>query len=220
MRWLKHRPVNSQVATLVGYGLMLLSLPSLLNLWHFPDVRGTVPPGGMLGSLVSGGLRSGFNPIGANVVAFALLLTALFMTTRFSFSGAHAWASGPKGPLGAVEKLGILQKVQARWESWRADREQRENRRRVAETRISGRKPVMPQSVRSTVLPNEPSDAIELEDESDVFKSKTEQREEERRERDKAHKAPIFVLDRELEKPSTRRVGAEPKITSCRPSLC
>jgi S-DNA-T family DNA segregation ATPase FtsK/SpoIIIE len=212
MRWLKHRPVNSQVATLVGYGLMLLSLPSLLNLWHFPDVRGTVPPGGMLGSLVSGGLRSGFNPIGANVVAFALLLTALFMTTRFSFSGAHAWASGPKGPLGAVEKLGILQKVQARWESWRADREQRENRRRVAETRISGRKPVMPQSVRSTVLPNEPSDAIELEDESDVFKSKTEQREEERRERDKAHKAPIFVLDRELEKPSTRRVGAEPKI--------
>jgi S-DNA-T family DNA segregation ATPase FtsK/SpoIIIE len=191
---------------------MLLSLPSLLNLWHFPDVRGTVPPGGMLGSLVSGGLRSGFNPIGANVVAFALLLTALFMTTRFSFSGAHAWASGPKGPLGAVEKLGILQKVQARWESWRAEREQRENRRRVAETRISGRKPVTPQSVRNSVLPIEPSDAIELEDESDVFKSKTEQREEDRRERDKAHKAPIFVVDRELEKPSTRKAAAEPKI--------
>ena len=211
-RWLKHRPVNSQVATLVGYGLMLLSLPSLLNLWHFPDVRGTVPPGGMLGSLVSGGLRSGFNPIGANVVAFALLLTALFMTTRFSFSGAHAWASGPKGPLGAVEKLGILQKVQARWESWRADREQRENRRRVAETRISGRKPVMPQSVRNTVLPNESTDAIELEDESDVFQSKGNQREEDRREREKAHKAPIFVVDRELEKPSTRRAAAEPRI--------
>ena len=84
--------------TLVGYALLLLSLPSLLTLWHFPEVRGAVPPGGMLGSLVSGGLRTGFNPIGANLVAVALLLTALFMTTRFSFSGAHAWASGPKGP--------------------------------------------------------------------------------------------------------------------------
>ena len=211
-RWLKNRAINSQIATLVGYGLLLLSLPSLLTLWHFPDVRGSVPPGGMLGSLVSGGLRSGFNPLGANLVAVALLLTALFMTTRFSFSGAHAWASGPKGPMSTVEKLGILQKVQARWHAWRGTREQERLRKRLAETRLSGRKPVNSQSVGNTALANENPEAIELEDQSDVFKTRLEQREEERKEREKTHKAPIFVVDRELEKPGVKKLAPEPKI--------
>jgi DNA segregation ATPase FtsK/SpoIIIE, S-DNA-T family len=211
-RWLKNRAVNSQAVTLVGYALLLLSLPSLLTLWHFPDVRGSVLPGGMLGSLVSGGLRSGFNPVGANLVAVALLLTALFMTTRFSFSGAHAWASGPKGPMGAVERLGILQKVQARCHAWRGTREQERLRKRLEETRISGRKPVTPQSVGSASLSNENSRAIELDDESDAFKSKLEERDEERNEKDKHHKAPIFVVDREIEKPAARKT-AEPKIS-------
>jgi S-DNA-T family DNA segregation ATPase FtsK/SpoIIIE len=214
-RWLRSHPINSQIATLVGYGLLLLSLPSLLTLWHFPDVRGTVPPGGMLGSLVSGGLRSGFNPIGANLVAMALLLTALFMTTRFSFSGAHAWASGPKGPIGAVEKLGVSQKVQARWHAWRGTREQERLRKRLAETRLSGRKPVTNQSVAGASTMNENPAALELEDESDVFKSRQEERnerrDEERKEREKTHKAPIFVVDRELEKPGAKK-SADPKI--------
>jgi S-DNA-T family DNA segregation ATPase FtsK/SpoIIIE len=211
-RWLRSRAIHSQVPTLVGYALLLLALPSLFTLWHFPEVRGTVPPGGMLGSLVSGGLRTGFNPIGANLVAVSLLLTALFMTTRFSFSGAHAWASGPKGPLGAVEKLGIMQRVQARWHAWRGTREQDRLRKRLAETRLSGRKPVVQQSFGNSALSNENSRTIELDDESDVFKSKQEERDEDRKERDKTHKAPIFVVDREPEKPSAKKV-AEPKIT-------
>jgi DNA segregation ATPase FtsK/SpoIIIE, S-DNA-T family len=219
-RWLKNLAMHSQVATMVGYALLLLSLPSLLMLWHFPDVRGTVPPGGMLGSLVSGGLRSGFNPVGANVVAVALLLTALFMTTRFSFAGAHAWASGPKGPLGAVEKLGILQKVQARWHAWRSERDDQENRRRLAERRLSGRKAVTPQNSGSVGLLDEPANSIELEDASDVFAAKPEERlrereqerEDARKERDKTHKAPIFVVDREVEKPALKKSAAEPKI--------
>nr|MDP9147314.1 DNA translocase FtsK [Acidobacteriota bacterium] len=213
-RWLKHRVIESQIATIVGYFLLLLSLPSLLTLWHFPEVRGTVPPGGMLGSLVSGGLQTGFNPLGANLVAIALLLTALFMTTRFSFTGAHAWASGPKGPIGAVEKLGILQKIQARWHDWRTGREEEANRRRVAETRISGRKPVTPQSLGNNTTSNEEARSIALADESDVFKSSRPKSDDDEHdeEKDKGHKAPIFVIDREPEKPGARKI-AEPKIS-------
>jgi len=173
-RWLKNRPINSQVATLIGYALLLLALPSLLTLWHFPDVRGTVPPGGMLGSLVSGGLRTGFNPIGANVVAVALLLTALFMTTRFSFSGAHAWASGPKGPIGAVEKTGHSAKSGGSLARMARNSEQERLRKRLAETRLSGRRPVPTQAVGTNTALSENSRTIELEDESDVFKSKQE----------------------------------------------
>ena len=129
-RWFRSRASDSQIATLVGYALLLLSLPCLLSLWRFPEIRGALPPGGLLGTVISNELRTGFNMWGANLVVIALLTTALFMTTRFSFSGAHAWASSSKGPIGAVEKLGILQKAQARWQAWRDAREDDEHGRR------------------------------------------------------------------------------------------
>ncbi|HEY4978381.1 MAG TPA: DNA translocase FtsK 4TM domain-containing protein, partial [Candidatus Acidoferrum sp.] len=141
-RWCRSQAIDSQVATLGGYALLLLSLPSLLSMAHVPDVRGAVPAGGLLGTLVSHGLQSGFNFGGALLVAIALFFVALFLTTRFSFSGAHAWASGAKGPIGRIEKLGILQKAQARWHAWQDQREQARNRREVEERRTAGRKPV------------------------------------------------------------------------------
>src|SRR5260370_19011832 len=107
-RWIRSRAIDSQAATLAGFALLLLSLPTLLSLWHVWDVRGAVPPGGILGSLISDGLRTGFNLWGANLVAVALLVTALFMTTRFPFSGAHACASGPNVPCRKGEKRGVL----------------------------------------------------------------------------------------------------------------
>ncbi len=217
-RWFRSRAIDSQTATLVGYGLLLLSLPSLLSLWHFPDVRGALPPGGLLGSVISNELRTGFNMWGANLVVIALLITALFMTTRFSFSGAHAWASSSKGPIGAVEKLGILQKAQARWNAWRDAREDDRMRRRLQETRISGRKPVNQATgkvIEDDGVPTEPDRTILLQDPTDVFaqsRSKKDQDAlEEPRERD-SHRAPIFVLDREKPEKAPARKTAEPKI--------
>src|SRR5260221_3787991 len=96
IRWFRSRAVESQKATLVGYGLMLLFLPVLLTLIPFLDVRGAIPAGGMTGKLLSGALLAGFNFWGALIVTIALLITASFLTTTFSFGGAHAWASGPK----------------------------------------------------------------------------------------------------------------------------
>jgi S-DNA-T family DNA segregation ATPase FtsK/SpoIIIE len=101
-KWFRSHGVSSQTAKLIGYALLLLSLPSLLSLWHLPGVRGAVPAGGLTGTLLAGGLRAGFNTAGANVVAVALFLTAMYMTTRFSFSGAHAWMSRPMGAAGAA----------------------------------------------------------------------------------------------------------------------
>jgi DNA segregation ATPase FtsK/SpoIIIE, S-DNA-T family len=218
-RWFRSRTIESQVATMAGFGLLLLSLPTLLALWHVWDVRGAVPPGGFLGTLLSSGLRTGFNLWGANLVAVALLVTALFMTTRFSFSGAHAWASGPNGPIGRVERLGILQKAQARWHAWREEREQQRMRRRVEESRLSGRKPVAPQSIGKAEVLNEPPKTIRLADESDIFKGKTEteEDEDEKEKKDTSRKAPIFFLSRETEKPATKKAG-EPKIAKGSPN--
>ena len=135
-RWLRSRVIDSQVATLCGYGLLLLSLPALLSLMPFPSVRTAIPAGGFIGTLIAGSLRGGFNVTGAYVVAFAVFLTSVFMTTSFSFAGTHAWAKSPTGPLGAVERLGILQKAQARWHAWQEDREQRARNVRPVEARL------------------------------------------------------------------------------------
>ena len=210
-RWFRSQAIDSQWATLVGYGLLLLSLPSLLSMIHFPDVRGAIPAGGVLGTAVSHGLQSGFNFWGALLVAMALLIVALFLTTSFSFSGAHAWATNSKGPLGKVGKMGILHRAKARWEAWQEEREEERMRREVEERRVSGRKPVAPQIVGKPEA-EEPK-TIHLEELGDVFKNKkkaTEEAEEPEEETEKAgaHKAPIMFLNQE--KPAAKK--AEPKV--------
>src|SRR5882757_18881 len=218
-RWFRSRAIDSQVATLAGYGLLLLSLPALISLLSFiPAIRGAIPAGGFVGALVSSGLLASLNR-GAYLVAPALLVVAIFMTTRFSFAGAHAWASGPNGPIGKVEKLGILQKAQARWHAWREEREERRMRRRVEESRLSGRKPVAPQSIGKAEILNEPPKTIRLADASDIFKGKTEieEEEDEKEKKDSSRKSPIFVFNRETEKASPKKAG-EPKIAKGSPN--
>src|SRR6202048_2645667 len=209
-RWFRSRAIDSQVTTLVGYGLMLVSVPSLLSLWHFYDVRDAIPSGGLLGTLISGGLRSGFNVWGANIVACALGIVALFMTTRFSFSGAHAWANSPKGPIGAVEKLGLLQKAQARWTAWRDTREQERMRKRVEERRLAGRKPVTQQGVGKTETPQDELKAIQLADESDIFRA-NKLTEEDVEEDEAPHKAPILFLNSEKAEKAAAKKAADSK---------
>jgi S-DNA-T family DNA segregation ATPase FtsK/SpoIIIE len=211
-RWVRSRAIDSQVATLVGYGMLLLSLPSLFSLWHVPEIRGALPSGGLLGTLVSHELRTGFNLTGANLVAIAFLVVALFLTTRFSFSGAHAWASGAKGPIGRIEKLGILQKAQARWHAWQDEREQARNRREVEQRRIAGRKSVAPQFPGKAESAQDEAKTIHLKDESDVFRPKkvaVEEDEDDEKDKSATHKAPIMFAT--MEKPEKSK-KAEPKI--------
>lgn len=197
-RWCRSRAIDSQAATIAGYVLLLMSLPSLLSLWHFPSVREALPAGGLLGTLLSHGLRSGFNVWGANLVAIALLVVAVFLTTTFSFSGVHAWASGAKGPIGRMEKLGIWQRARARWHAWQDEREHRRMRREVEERRIAGRKPVTPQFLGRPESAEEHK-AIQLRDASDAFSGRTtgvleaEPGEDE----ETPHRAPILFLNNE-----------------------
>jgi len=213
IKWFRSRAVESQKATLFGYALLLLFLPSLLTLIHFPDVRGAIPSGGMMGALLAGALMSGFNKIGALIVTLALLVTATFLTTTFSFGRAHAWAAGPRGPIGAVDKTGILQRVQARWQDWREQREQERMRRRVEANRLEGRKPVKTQGGNVAVMDEEPQ-AIHLDDESDIFngkgKSATEEEDDED-EKEAGHKAPILFLNQDKPEKAAKKSG-DPKI--------
>jgi DNA segregation ATPase FtsK/SpoIIIE, S-DNA-T family len=231
-RWFRSRTIDSQTATVAGYVLMLLSLPALLCLWNLPGIRGAVPPGGLLGSVISSELRSGFNMWGANLLVIAILITALFMTTRFSFTGAHEWAAN--SPLGGVARFNVLQRVATRWHGWRDTRENDRMRRRLQETRTSGRKAVNQATGKQveitrderggTKVAEEEDDeakTIRLEDQTDIFgiskDGKTraagkKEKPEDAAESREAHKAPIFVMNDEKVSDKSKKAAADAKI--------
>jgi S-DNA-T family DNA segregation ATPase FtsK/SpoIIIE len=140
-RWFRSENVESPIVKIVGYVMLVLMLPALLTLWHIPDVRGAIPPGGLLGHLMSDGLRAGFSTVGANVVAVAIFFTALFLTTKFSFIETH---EAMRGPLG---KLNFIPAIKARYELWHDEREDRRMQKRLAEIKSQGRPPIPEQTV-------------------------------------------------------------------------
>src|SRR5216117_362522 len=83
-------------------------------------------------------------------------------------------------------------------------------RRRVEESRLSGRKPVTPQVIGRADLLNDASKTIRFADES-------EEEEDEKETKDASRKTPIFVLNRDSEKAPAKKTG-EPKIAKGSPS--
>src|SRR5208283_2174648 len=97
--------------------------------------------------------------------------------------------------IGRMEKLGILQRAQARWHAWQDEREQRRMRREVEERRIGGRKPVTPQIVGKGEKADEVNEVNEVNEVEEM--------------KETSHKAPILFLNNE--KPDKAKKG-DPKI--------
>jgi S-DNA-T family DNA segregation ATPase FtsK/SpoIIIE len=192
MGWFRSHEIASPIAKIVGTAMMFLFLPAQLALMHFPDVRGAIPAGGLVGTVLASGLRGALNPIGANLVGISCVLTALFLTTQFSFSSAAAWLRSPM----AAE--GVMGRVATRWKDWRETRDSHRVRRRMEEIKFSGRKPVPTQSVSTRE-----SAGAEIEEESD-----------EEREKQGSSRVPTVIKFRDAETaPSKAKSAAEPKIT-------
>jgi S-DNA-T family DNA segregation ATPase FtsK/SpoIIIE len=135
-RWFRSEPMDSPAIKLAGYTMLVLMVPTLLTLWHMPDVRGAIPPGGLLGHVVTEGLRAAFNTVGANVVALAILFVALFLTTKFSFIDTHETLRGP------LSRLNFVTPLRERYAAWREQREQERMRKRLEQIKMAGRPPI------------------------------------------------------------------------------
>jgi DNA segregation ATPase FtsK/SpoIIIE, S-DNA-T family len=164
MRWFRSQLMESPVAKAIGSVMLLASLsaelallPSTLrSLIGMDAVRGALPVGGLLGTTLAGAMRAAFNSVGANLVCIALLLTALLLTTRFSFRTTAAWIRKPWADDGRLGKW------MARIRAWRDEREATRLRKRVEEIKIAGRPPVAQQRVSTREVEEE-----EEEDEND-----------------------------------------------------
>jgi DNA segregation ATPase FtsK/SpoIIIE, S-DNA-T family len=194
LRWFRSHTIEAPIAKLIGVGLLLTSLSAEMTLIHVPEVRGALPPGGLLGTVLAEGLRAAFNPLGANLVAIATLLTALFLTTSFSFHAAAQWMQKPLAPEGTIGKW----IAQAR--HWREEREATRLRKRVEEIKIAGRPPV---NQRRTAVKELDEDEEKGEQAAEPFL---------------AERGPAVIKFHELETPPSPKKSAEPKIARGRTS--
>ena len=198
MRWFRSQPVEGPIAKLVGWTLMLASLSAELSLVRMPEVRGALPPGGLLGRVLADGLRKAFNPLGANLVAIATLLAALFLTTKFSFRAAIAWMKKP------IAGDGLFGKFLARVRAWREEREAALLRKQVEEKKIAGRKPVIQQRVSTKELDEE-----EEEEKPTADFDKPPQGE----------RGPAVIQFHDPELPPSKKSVSEPKISHSKTSF-
>jgi DNA segregation ATPase FtsK/SpoIIIE, S-DNA-T family len=187
MRWFRSQLMEAPVAKLVGSCLLLLSLSAELALVHMPEVRGALPAGGLLGNLLAKGLRAAFNPVGANLVSIATLLTALLLATSFSFATIVSWIKKP------MATDGLIGRWMARAKTWREERESARLRKQVEDIKIAGRRPVAQQRVST----------LELDEDEEPLDERPAQ----------GDRGPHVIQFHDPAPPPAPKRGAEPKIS-------
>ncbi|HEV2205642.1 MAG TPA: DNA translocase FtsK [Candidatus Acidoferrales bacterium] len=197
MRWFRSQLLDSPATKVIGFVMLVCSLCAELMLAKsaigFPSVRGVLPPGGLFGTVLAGGLRQAFGPVGANLVSIIVLFAALFLTTSFSFRTAFGWMRKP------MTSDGFAGKLMARISAWREQRESERLRKRVEEIKIAGRPPVQQQRV-STKLAREEDEEESEEEFDDEPKGK-------------AQRAPAVIKFHENEPAPPPKKSADPKIS-------
>jgi S-DNA-T family DNA segregation ATPase FtsK/SpoIIIE len=193
MRWFRSQTADAPVAKLVGSALLIASLSSELDLIHMPAVRGALPAGGLLGTMLAEALRAAFSHAGAHIVAIATLGVSLYLATSFSFMSSVEWAKKQ------VDGDAAIGKLRQRWSDWRENRESDKLRRKVEAIKIAGRPPVAQQRVSTRAAEEEEAEEAE---EKDAF-GRTDPSE--------AGPAVIKFQDPEISGPSKKRpLGSRP----------
>ena len=103
MRWFRSQMLEAPIAKVVGFTMLLASFSSGLALLHNAgSPRRSARRAACSERSWRKALRAAFNPIGADSFPCATFLTALFLTTSFSFRTALAWMKKPMANDGIV----------------------------------------------------------------------------------------------------------------------
>ena len=90
--WRRFKTLNFRApfSRLLGLVVLTLAAASLLSISNIhPLFDSSVQPGGVVGTLISRGLASGLNTVGATVILIAFAATGLLLATSFSFVGLY-----------------------------------------------------------------------------------------------------------------------------------
>ena len=195
LHWFRSKKMASPIAKVIGATLFILALPAEFSLAGLPEVRGALPPGGMLGELLAQALRAGLNSIGAHVVSIACIFAGLLLTTQFTFAATGRWLTAPMGEQGFIGKR--IHAFIDRVNDWREARDAEKLRKRVEEIKIAGRPAVVTQlkSAKASAVKDVDDDIENLEPEA-------------------RRVAPTITFgERADAEPAPRRSAPEPKIS-------
>jgi DNA segregation ATPase FtsK/SpoIIIE, S-DNA-T family len=117
-RRFKTRSFRAPFYRLLGLVVLTLSAAALLSIFNIqPIFDSSVQPGGLVGTLISRGLASGLNTVGATILLIAIAATGLLLATNFSFIDLYEKIIGLIG-----ERFTFLHAVPDRFKAWRESR--------------------------------------------------------------------------------------------------
>ena len=111
---------------LLGLVILTMAAAALLSISNIrPLFDSSVQPGGLVGTLISRGLASGLNTVGATVLLIALAATGLLLATNFSFIGLYQ-----KIVALFAERFASVGNLPATFRVWREKRRERSRLRK------------------------------------------------------------------------------------------
>src|SRR6266404_4804138 len=117
-RRFRTRSIRAPFFRLLGLLLLLLSAAALLSISGLrPLFDSSVQPGGLVGALISRGLASGLNTVGATILLIAIAATGLLLATNFSFFDLYQKLASL-----FAERFGFVGKLPERFKAWREGR--------------------------------------------------------------------------------------------------
>jgi DNA segregation ATPase FtsK/SpoIIIE, S-DNA-T family len=112
--WLASRPVRSLGVRVAGMIFMILTSCTAFSLSPLiPMVRGHIPAGGFVGTLIADKLEASFNAPGTIVILITSFLVSLLLSTTFSF----AWVAQFLKP-----RVQFVSSLSERWTDWKKER--------------------------------------------------------------------------------------------------
>jgi S-DNA-T family DNA segregation ATPase FtsK/SpoIIIE len=133
MRWFASRKIQSPVAKTLGAVWLIIFVPAMLALLPgHARWMNVIPIEGLLGRIVGDFLIHYLNLAGAYIVCAAILATALYLSTAFSFSAIQLWAP---------TRFAWVTALYNRYEDWRQERIRLRQQKELDKRRIA--KPVV-----------------------------------------------------------------------------
>src|SRR5512132_1154389 len=114
-RRFRTRSIRAPFFRLLGLLILTLSAAALLSISGLrPLFDSSVQPGGLVGTLISRGLASGLNTVGATILLIAIAATGLLLATNFSFVDLYQ-----KLATLFAERFAFVAKLPERFKVWR-----------------------------------------------------------------------------------------------------
>jgi len=139
--------IHSPWTRLVGLVVLVIAAAALLSISHLrPLFDSSVQPGGLLGAVVSQGLASGLNNVGATVLLVAIAATGLLLATNFSFVRLYEII------VNAIRtRFAFVGKLPERFQAWQLARAERIRLKKETKAAIKAEREAAKSTLRQTL---------------------------------------------------------------------